>query len=465
MGESLYDRCLRDGKEHLLREWDRKANLPLTPERISYGSKRKVWWMCEQGHAWQAAVHTRTGSGTGCPVCAGKVPLAGSSDLATRFPDLAAQWHPTLNGGLRPQDVLPGSHKAVWWQCEKGHVWWAQIKSRVSGCGCPVCTNREILAGENGLSALYPDLAAQWHPTKNGSLSPDTLAPGSRRRVWWQCEKGHQWQATVASRTCGGTGCPVCAGRKVVEGENDLASCFPQVAAQWHPTKNGVLTPKQVTPYANRKVWWLCPLGHEYLSAVSARTKRGSGCPYCSGRKVLPGFNDLATVEPQLALEWYAPLNGGLTPRMVTAGSHQKVWWRCSQGHVWQAVIHSRASSQKCGCPICAGRISQKRLARYQRALAMEEQSRKPFNGQPLLERLAIQMHCPDPTGLLRLSRESLAYLAEKLSPLIVREEDQWEWNQVLTFLTGAPPEPSAQTAKDRLLALLGGPPCGENAP
>ena len=394
MGESLYDRCLRDGKEHLLREWDREANLPLTPERISYGSKRKVWWMCEQGHAWQAAVHTRTGSGTGCPVCVGKVPLAGSSDLATRFPDLAAQWHPTLNGGLRPQDVLPGSHKAVWWLCEKGHVWRAQIKSRVSGCGCPVCTNREILAGENGLSALYPALAAQWHPTKNG-----------------------------------------------------------------------VLTPKQVTPYANRKVWWLCPLGHEYLSAVSARTKRGSGCPYCSGRKVLPGFNDLATAEPQLALEWYAPLNGGLTPRMVTAGSHQKVWWRCSQGHVWQAVIHSRASSQKCGCPICAGRISQKRLARYQRALAMEEQSRKPFNGQPLLERLAIQMHCPDPTGLLRLSRESLAYLAEKLSPLIVREEDQWEWNQVLTFLTGAPPEPSAQTAKDRLLALLGGPPCGENAP
>lgn len=395
MGESLYDRCLRDGKEHLLREWDREANLPLTPERISYGSKRKVWWMCEQGHAWQAAVHTRTGSGTGCPVCAGKVPLAGSSDLATRF----------------------------------------------------------------------PDLAAQWHPTKNGSLSPDTLAPGSRRRVWWQCEKGHQWQATVASRTCGGTGCPVCAGRKVVEGENDLASCFPQVAAQWHPTKNGVLTPKQVTPYANRKVWWLCPLGHEYLSAVSARTKRGSGCPYCSGRKVLPGFNDLATAEPQLALEWYAPLNGGLTPRMVTAGSHQKVWWRCSQGHVWQAVVHSRASSQKCGCPICAGRISQKRLARYQRALSMEEQSRKPFNGQPLLERLAIQMHCPDPTGLRRLSRESLSYLGEKLSPLTAREEDRAEWNQVLSFLTGAPPEPSAQAAKDRLLALLGGPPCGENAP
>ena len=97
---------------------------------------------------------------------------------------------------------------------------------------------------------------------------------------------------------------------------------------------------------------------------------RGSGCPYCAGRKVLPGFNDLATLAPDVARQWHPSLNGALTPQMVTAGSHRKAWWECQVGHVWQAVIYSRTGPKKCGCPICAGRVSAKRLARYQAALS-----------------------------------------------------------------------------------------------
>ena len=112
--ETLDAYCRRVKLMHLLEQWDKQKNLPLTPDGISYGSKRKVWWRCERGHAWQAAVHTRTGSGTGCPVCAGQAVLAGENDLATHFPDLACQWHPTLNGTLTPEQVLPGSHRLVW---------------------------------------------------------------------------------------------------------------------------------------------------------------------------------------------------------------------------------------------------------------------------------------------------------------------------------------------------------------
>lgn len=369
MRESLHDFCIREGRQELLDQWAADKNLPITPAVISHGSKRKVWWQCEKGHCWRAAVHTRTGSGTGCPVCAGKVPLAGETDLATRCPNLARQWHPTRNGALSPKQVLPGSHRIVWWICEKGHEWRASIKSRVAGCGCPVCANREIHPAENDLASQYSQLAAQWHPTKNGLLTPDQIPPGTTRRVWWICEKGHQWRASVASRVSG-CGCPVCTGRQVEAGENDLASQFPAIAAQWNPEKNGNLTPRQVTPSSNRKVWWRCEKGHDYQAAAGARTMRGSGCPYCAGRKVLPGFNDLATLAPDVARQWHPSLNGTLTPQMVTAGSHRKVWWECQLGHVWQAVIYSRTGPKKCGCPICAGRVSAKRLARYQAALA-----------------------------------------------------------------------------------------------
>lgn len=361
MGATLYDYCRRTGEEELLRQWDQERNGSLTPQKVSYGSKKKVWWRCGQGHVWQAAVTTRTSGSSGCPYCAGTRPVPGQTDLASCCPEVAAQWHPTKNAPLTPADVLPGSHRKVWWVCTKGHEWQAQIKSRVGGCGCPVCADREIHPADNDLATRFPQLAAQWHPTRNGSLTPDHVAPGSRRKVWWVCGKGHEWQASIASRTSGGTGCPVCAGRKILPGENDLASLFPEVAAQWHPTRNGSLTPMQISPYSNRKVWWICEKSHAYQAVAAARTMRGVGCPYCAGKRVLAGFNDLATREPELARQWHPTLNGRLTPQMVTVSSHQKVWWECSLGHVWKAVVYSRTGAKRCGCPVCAGVAGRRR--------------------------------------------------------------------------------------------------------
>lgn len=370
MGESLQAYCMRTGKEDLLHQWDSERNGSETPQTVSYGSAKKVWWRCDKGHAWQASVYSRTGSETGCPYCAGKFPVAGENDLATCFPYLAAQWHPTKNLPLTPRQVLPGSHRIVWWVCERGHTWKAQIKSRVMGCGCPVCSNREVLSGSNDLASQYPQLARQWHPTRNGHLSPEHLTSGTRRKVWWICEKGHVWQASVVSRTSGGCGCPFCTGKRIIPGENDLASQFPDIAAQWHPTRNGKLSPREFAPGSNHKVWWICSLGHSYTASVASRTMRSCGCPYCAGRKVLPGFNDLASTEPQIALQWHPGLNGSLTPEMVTSGTRRKVWWQCLEGHVWKAAVYSRTGTQKCGCPICAGRIGRRRRNCYENVSA-----------------------------------------------------------------------------------------------
>ena len=106
-------------------------------------------------------------------------------------------------------------------------------------------------------------------------------------------------------------------------------------------------------------MWWQCPRGHEYKAVVSSRSSANSGCPYCANRLVMPGFNDLATQEPRIAREWAQDMNGALTPEMVTTGSRKKVWWRCPEGHVWRAVIFTRARARRSGCPICAGRVKQ----------------------------------------------------------------------------------------------------------
>ena len=368
MRESLADFCHREHREELLAEWDTEKNLPLTPETVSRGSKRRVWWTCAHGHHRQAAVHTRSGSGTGCPYCTGRRAIPGETDLATRYPDLAAEWHPTKNGDLTPSDVLPGSHRLVWWQCPHGHEWRAQIKSRVSGAGCPVCSNRALLRGVNDLATNNPELARQWHPTKNGDLTPADVVPGTRRKVWWVCDKGHEWRAAVSARV-NGSGCPVCTSKKIVPGINDLASQYPAVAKEWHPTKNDSLTPEQVAPASSKKVWWICDKGHEYQATVASRTQRNGGCPYCANTKVLPGFNDLATLYPHVASQWHPTLNRPLTPDHILPGSRRKVWWQCKNGHIWQAVVYSRTGVQNSGCPFCTGYANGKRRARYERML------------------------------------------------------------------------------------------------
>lgn len=371
MRTSLHDYCLKYGIQDLLRQWHPTKDAPLTPEEVSYGSKRSVWWKCEKGHEWQAMVYTRAGAGSGCPYCTGKRAWPGENDLASQRPDLAAQWHPTKNNGVTPADIPLGSHHMAWWVCDKGHEWRAMVKSRaINGTGCPVCANRVLLLGVNDLATTHPDLAHQWHPEKNGSLTPFDLVAGSHRKVWWICDKGHAWQAMVLSRVSGGAGCPVCAGKVVIPGENDLASQIPDIAAQWHPTRNGSLAPEKLTACSNKRVWWRCDLGHEYQASVGARTVNGSGCPYCAGKKVLAGFNDLATLEPLVAAQWHPTMNGTLTAEMVTTGAHRKVWWECSSGHVWKSMIYSRAGPRKNGCPVCAGRVKADRQERYRLAQA-----------------------------------------------------------------------------------------------
>jgi hypothetical protein len=128
---------------------------------------------------------------------------------------LAATWHPTKNGGLRPEDVGAGAGQEIWWQCDRGpdHDWPAQVRSRsIGGSGCPYCAHRKV-APSDSLAATHPEVAAQWHATKNGDLKPTEVTYGSQRKVWWQCPKAksHTWLAKVQSRTSMLSGCPKCA--------------------------------------------------------------------------------------------------------------------------------------------------------------------------------------------------------------------------------------------------------------
>ncbi len=210
--------------------------------------------------------------------------IKGQNDLKTLYPEIAEQWHPTLNGSLLPNDVTPGSHRMVWWKCEKGHEWQSIISNRARlNRSCPYCCNQLLLVGENDLATTNPDLASEWNYDKNKGLTPKDVIAGSHKKVWWKCKKGHEWTAEIKSRNYG-IGCPYCANKKVLKGFNDLATVNPVLASEWNYGKNGSVTPEMVTFGSGKKFWWICKNGHEYYCSVDAR-RAGKGCPVCMQRR------------------------------------------------------------------------------------------------------------------------------------------------------------------------------------
>lgn len=207
-------------------------------------------------------------------------PTPGIDSLAADHPEVAAQWHSTWNGDKTPEDYLAGSGHKGWWRCDLGHVWQAKICMRSRGSGCPYCSGNKVLIGFNDLATTEPDVAGEWNEVWNPGLSPQDFTRGSQKVVWWRWSKDHNWRAAISTRSAG-HGCPVCAGRKVLVGFNDLASQRSDVAATWHPTKNRPLTPKKVTLHSSKVAWWRCSEGHEWQATIYNRSN-GSGCPGCS---------------------------------------------------------------------------------------------------------------------------------------------------------------------------------------
>lgn len=422
----------------------------------------------------------------------------GENDLKTLHPDLIDEWDYERNT-VDPSLFTRGSHFKAWWKCKKcGNRWQAEIKSRVSGNGCPVCKNSKIsksnrrLKDGNSLQEKYPQIAALWHPNKNGRLTPAMINAGTKDKYWWQCELGHEWESRVSTVRSSHGNCPVCMkelgtsfpeqavlyyvsrhffcknrekingveidvyipekqigieydgryyhnnredwdrqkeqkiqalgitlyriresnrdevigdhifvchcssphkseihlkwaitelltllGVRLTPGEidlnrdaisiysqyivsrkaNSLSIKYPTIASEWDYVHNECLSPEMVTPGSQKRVWWKCENGHFYKTSIRERVRYYDiggkfGCPYCSGHKVLQGYNDLQTVNPILAEEWCYGKNGMLRPSDVTAGSNKKVWWKCSKcGNEWESTVSNRNLGR--GCPVC----------------------------------------------------------------------------------------------------------------
>lgn len=199
---------------------------------------------------------------------------------------------------------------------------------------------------KNSLTEMKPELVIEWSQ-KNLPITPDNVPFGSNKIYWWKGKCGHEWQTSVKARSHG-ENCPICSNARIIHGINDLATLAPEVAEQWSE-KNLPLLPTMVGVGSHKKAIWKGKCGHEWAAPIRDRVQ-GDDCPYCTHRAILPGFNDLETVFPEIAKEW-SERNYSLLPSQVAPFANRRVWWKCEHGHEWYTLISTRSGGSK--CPYC----------------------------------------------------------------------------------------------------------------
>lgn len=298
------------------------------------------------------------------------------NSIVQKNPNVAKQWDYQKNGTIKPEYIRASSNQKFWWKCEKGHSWAASVYSRAIGNGCPCCSGKTLVLGENDLLSQDPKLAKEWNAQKNGDLTPDMVTIRNGKSVWWKCPKcGHEWKTSVAHRS-EGKGCPVCGRQKCnqsrskyyLQKNGSFVDVKPELLEEWDFKKNGDLDPYLLSAHNGRKVWWICKkCGHSWEAYVCNRTDKNSGCPNCKKqllaavqiRTALRKTGSIEQTNSYLLKDWNFEKNT-IKPSEISIGSDRKVWWKCHIcGYEWQAPPNSRNRKQsyKKGCPACQRKV------------------------------------------------------------------------------------------------------------
>lgn len=337
--------------------WHSALNAGIDPDKLISRNPTKYWWTCEKGHDYQGTIRSVI-DGRACRICIGTEIRSGVNDFKTLYPKLARDWHPTKNGHLKPDQIGVGSKTKIWWKCANGHEYTSDIWGKIQGKRCRACAGLIATPGRDDFPAKYPELIKFLDVTKNPVEKLKGLHPGSESQFFWICPKGHTWKQSPREIVKKKKGkCSYCSNNLVWEGFNDLATRKPSLAKEWDFDKNPGIDPKRILFQTDSLFYWKClKHGHSWRTSPYKRIHEKSNCPYCSNHKVLRGFNDLATKEPALSAEWNHKRNSR-APMDVVFGSHDKYWWKCLDGHEWEATLSSRITRggrRGAGCPRCA---------------------------------------------------------------------------------------------------------------
>ena len=359
--------------------WDYEANYPFCPEQFTRGSQFKAYFTCPDcGRRLYDEIHSFFATDENGNLyikhegkCRKYKAMKSENNLLKKFPQVKEWWDYDLNNGELPEEYTIYSRKKIHFVCpDCGAKTYRRIKDAfnfVNDNGtpilfeCPYCNDKKVLPGYNSLMDIKPELAEEWSP--NNEKNANEVLPNSYDRVLWMCPtcKG-EYSALVRDREVGDDSCPYCKNKKLLPGYNSLVDIKPELAAEWSP--NNQKRANEVLPDSTQQALWICPTCKgEYSASVRDREVGDDSCPYCKNKKLLPGYNSLKDINPQLVEEEWCYIENtliGVKPDNILESFQGKVWWKCQTcGRKYLMSVKERLMKKKRGhiaCHQCRGK-------------------------------------------------------------------------------------------------------------
>jgi len=349
------------------KEWDYIQNNPFTPEQFTYGAAQKFFWKCIENHVWEATIKNRTLQQSGCPECysvnASDIARVGKNNKTKTLQEVNPPYLKIFNkekNRLLPSEIAIKSGMQINWKCENGHEFKKTPAQMYKNSECSKC---------HTLKFKSPEIANEWNYKRNNNLKPEDLPNGSGTKVWWICHNGHEWKTAIVNRTkFQKNKCPKCfndnrskiLNLSMIKKYGSLKEVNPDFLIEWDYEKNKHLTPKDISYNSNKKVWWVCNVGHSYLQSPNQKNIKVN-CPICV-KKIraentrlgrIKNHGSLKSRDPEISKYWDYSINTD-SPEKYSIGSKKIVSWICSCGHKWEKNINEMTDERrKRICPSC----------------------------------------------------------------------------------------------------------------
>lgn len=331
--------------------WDFEAN-DKTPFEISLTPKVCYNYKCEHGHSWNNRIERVIETNFTCDYCSNRRILHDFNSLQALYPEIANEWVYELND-TTPDSIFPENMTYRRWECgDCGQIFSATTKGRTEGTeSCPYCAELKATPGVNSFAALYPQLLNTF--SKDNPFNPDLVFPSFKKRTIWEChEYGLQWAAPLNDVVEGRRECPYCSGEKAVPGKTSLKALYPELAKEYYD--GNPISSDHVLPSYGEYVFWKCQeYGELYRARVREKVDGSATCPYCSGRKAVPGVNSLEALYPEIAMELHKEVYNAdnILPTLTS-----RLEWKCqTYGLPYMATVKGLVDETE-SCPYCAER-------------------------------------------------------------------------------------------------------------
>ena len=340
--------------DSIICEYDHKNNnIEMSIDELLITYKVPLSWVCSKcNNSWKESLFNRIYQGKQCPYCSEIKVIPGKDSLKALYPLLCQEYSPQNEDD--PDFLFPFSAKHIIWKCRTcGSTWNARIDDRVKGKDdCPYCNGRKVIPGKTSLKALYPLLCKEY--SNKNQEDPDNLLPTSLNSILWDCPKcGLTWDSTIDSRVKEEVDCPYCSGRKAIPGKTSLKALYPHICKEYSIQNED--DPDCLLPTSQKNIIWDCQeCGFSWNSLLESRVNGFADCPYCNGRKVIPGKTSFKALYPDLCKEY--SIENEDDPDLLFPLSPKRVTWNCqTYGLTWEATIEERVKGEV-DCPYCSGR-------------------------------------------------------------------------------------------------------------